>query len=105
MAQVGDAARDGGKASHVLAHREKRRRDLWGSQGLENPLGGADVGTVVERQVGDTPAPRPATDGPAEQGAVGLVSAVGPGAERGGGEREREEHGRIIKQEAPGTAR
>src|SRR2546430_13529994 len=24
----------------------------------------------VERQVGDTPAPRPATDGPAEQGAV-----------------------------------
>src|SRR5205823_5892787 len=103
MAQVGDAARDGGKAPHVLAHQEERRRDLVGGQGRENRLGGAGVGAVVERQVGDAPTPRAATDDPAEQGLLGsyVPYAQAPSAAAARGRASMEE----IKQEAPGTAR
>src|SRR2546421_347175 len=102
MPRAGNAARDLGKAPHVLPDQEKRRRDALGREGFEDRLRGPGVGTVVEREVSHAPGARPPADHAPEQRAVGLVRAVGPGAQGGARGGERKQHGGIINTKPPG---
>ncbi len=74
----------------MLAHQEKRRGHVRGREGLENRLRGAGVRAVIEAEVCHSlPGGSPA-DGAPEEGAVGLVGAVGPGADGGAGNGQGE---------------
>src|SRR5216110_612780 len=93
MSRRGHPAGDLREPADMLAHQEERRGHVGGREGLEHWLRGAGVRAVVEGEVGHSlPGGSPAHCAP-EEGAVGLVGAVGPGAERGTGDRQEQGHG------------
>src|SRR5438105_4009795 len=94
MSRRGHPAGDLREPADMLAHQEERRGHVGGREGLENWLRGAGVRAVVEGEVGHSlPGGSPAHCAP-EEGAVGLVGAVRPGAESGraGGSSDGDQH-------------